>query len=90
MAWLDKNGDGMQTDEMKAFYCISTDIEQTVFALWHNISYVSVSLQTTQSTTAWQKILFNQNQVDASHTFSLYFRPKESFSDLISSINSND
>ena len=33
MARFDKDGDRMQTNELKAFYCISTDIKQTVLAL---------------------------------------------------------
>jgi len=33
MAWFDKDGDGMQTNKLQAFYCISTDIKQTVLAL---------------------------------------------------------
>ena len=33
MARFDEDGDGMQTNELKAFYCISTDIKQTVLAL---------------------------------------------------------
>jgi len=33
MAGFDKDGNRMQTDQLKTFYCISTDIKQTVFAL---------------------------------------------------------
>jgi len=33
VAWFDEDGDGLQTDELKAFYCISTNIKQTVLAL---------------------------------------------------------
>jgi len=33
VTWFNKDGDGMQTNKLKAFYCISANIKQTVLAL---------------------------------------------------------
>ena len=64
MAWFDKDGDGMQTNELKTFYCISTDIKQTMLPLSDTNSMLYKLFRITEYSTQIQFLYHNYHDVN--------------------------